>query len=88
MTVKLLPILAVVCMFTAPPHAGDTTITTADPARAEIVTSDVAHFWTAFDDAARQPMAERAGVYALQLYNGIVELRASVYSSSAARTRR
>src|SRR5579863_8768198 len=29
------------------------TITTTDPDEAEIVTSDVVHFWQAFDDAAK-----------------------------------
>jgi hypothetical protein len=68
-TLKLLPILAAMRVFIAPAHATDTTITTSDPARAEIVNSDVAHFWTAFDDAAKLPMADRAGVYAREYFD-------------------
>ncbi|MGA9853323.1 MAG: hypothetical protein WBR15_10380 [Gammaproteobacteria bacterium] len=42
---------------------------TPDPDQAEIVTSDVGHFWRAFDDAAKVPMAERAGVYAKEYFD-------------------
>src|SRR5690348_17765754 len=35
------------------------TTTTTDPDKAEVVTSDVAHFWQAFDDAAKLPAAQR-----------------------------
>ena len=38
--------------------------TTLDPEQSEVVTSDVEHFWQAFDDASKVPPAERAGVYA------------------------
>ena len=44
------------------------TTTTLDPGQAEIVTSDVGHFWQAFDDAAKVPAAERAGVYAKEYF--------------------
>jgi hypothetical protein len=40
------------------------TSTTLNPEQAEVVTSDVEHFWQAFDDAAKVPLPERAGVYA------------------------
>ncbi|HEX7129148.1 MAG TPA: DUF2268 domain-containing putative Zn-dependent protease [Rhodanobacteraceae bacterium] len=39
------------------------TTTTTDPDKAKVVTSDVAHFWQAFDDAAKVPAAQRANVY-------------------------
>lgn len=39
------------------------TTTTLDPDQAEIVTTDVAHFWQAFDDAAKAPPGQRAAVY-------------------------
>jgi len=38
--------------------------TTTDPAQAGNVTADVANVWQAFDDAAKQRAAARAGVYA------------------------
>lgn len=60
---KLLPIfaaLSTLAIVTA--HAADT-VTTSDPAQAEIVTSDVDHFWQAFDDAAKLPAAEREPIY-------------------------
>ncbi|HSN18503.1 MAG TPA: DUF2268 domain-containing putative Zn-dependent protease [Gammaproteobacteria bacterium] len=40
------------------------TTTTLDPDQAEIVTTDVDHFWQAFDDAAKLPAAQREGTYA------------------------
>ncbi|MGH8213142.1 MAG: DUF2268 domain-containing putative Zn-dependent protease [Rhodanobacteraceae bacterium] len=39
------------------------TTTTTDPDKAEVVTTDVAHFWRAFDDAAEVPMAQRVEIY-------------------------
>ncbi len=39
------------------------TAMTRNPDQAEVVTADVSHFWRAFDDAARLPMAERTAVY-------------------------
>src|SRR6185312_16291384 len=39
------------------------TTTTTDPAKAEVVTTDVAHFWQAFDDAAQVPDAKRVEIY-------------------------
>jgi hypothetical protein len=51
----LLAMIPVLCGFTT---------TTLDPEQAEIVTSDVQHFWQAFDHAAKVPLAERSGVYA------------------------
>lgn len=35
------------------------TTTTTDPSKAEVVVTDVAHFWQAFDDAAKVPPARR-----------------------------
>ncbi len=43
--------------------------TTLDPSKAEVVTSDVKHFWRAFDDAARVPMAERALIYRKEYFD-------------------
>lgn len=51
--------IAVLCGFTT---------TTLDPNRVEVVTTDVGHFWQAFDDAAKVPMAQRAGVYAKEYF--------------------
>ena len=45
------------------------TTTTLDPDRAEIVTSDVEHFWQAFDDAAKLPLAERAAIYQKEYFD-------------------
>ena len=39
------------------------TATTDDPNQAAVVTTDVDHFWQAFDDAAKVTMAERAAIY-------------------------
>lgn len=39
------------------------TAVTRDPSHAEIVTSDVTRFWSAFDDAAKVPMPGRVSVY-------------------------
>lgn len=47
---------------------GFTTITT-DPAKAEVVTTDVAHFWKAFDDAAKAPPAQRAEIYRKEYFD-------------------
>ena len=60
---KLLPIFATLLVLTGPLCAADTTITTPDPAQAEIVTSDVDHFWQAFDDAAKVPADQRMAIY-------------------------
>jgi hypothetical protein len=51
--------LPVLCGFTS---------TTLNPEQAEVVTSDVEHFWQAFDDAAKAPLADRAGVYAKEYF--------------------
>src|SRR5580698_4012894 len=45
------------------------TTTTLDPDKAEIVTSDVDHFWQAFDDAAKVPLAQRADVYTKEYFD-------------------
>lgn len=45
------------------------TAMTRNPDQAEIVTSDVNHFWKAFDDAAKVPMAERATVYRKEYFD-------------------
>ena len=39
------------------------TTTTTDPRKAEVVTTDVAHFWQAFDDAARASPAQRVEIF-------------------------
>ena len=50
-----LPAIAIaLCGFMAP---------RPDPPRAQIVTSDVEHFWRAFDDASKRPQSERVEVY-------------------------
>jgi hypothetical protein len=46
-----------------------TMITTDDPDRAEIVTSDVGHFWQAFADAAKAPLPERAAIYQREYFD-------------------
>jgi hypothetical protein len=43
--------------------------TISDPDKVEVVTSDVAHFWQAFDDASKLPMAERAGIYRKEYFD-------------------
>jgi len=45
------------------------TITTTDPDQAEIVTSDVAHFWQAFDDAAKVPADQRVAIYTREYFD-------------------
>lgn len=45
------------------------TLTTQDPGQAEVVTTDVAHFWQAFDDAANVPAAERVGIYQKEYFD-------------------
>jgi len=44
------------------------TAATPDPGQVEIVTTDVEHFWQAFDDAAKVPLAQRAAVYTKEYY--------------------
>lgn len=45
------------------------TVTTPDPDQAEIVTSDIAHFWQAFDDAGKVPVAQRVRIYAEEYFD-------------------
>ena len=45
------------------------TTTTLDPDQAEVVTSDVEHFWQAFDDAAKVPMEQRAAIYTKEYFD-------------------
>jgi hypothetical protein len=45
------------------------TATTLDPDQAEIVTSDVDHFWQAFDDAAKAPPDQRTAIYAKEYFD-------------------
>ena len=45
------------------------TATTTDPAQVEIVTTDVDHFWHAFDDAARVPATQRAAIYSREYFD-------------------
>jgi hypothetical protein len=64
MAVKLPAVFAALLLSViAPAVAEDATVTTSDPAQAEIMTSDVDHFWQAFDDAAKAPMQQREAVY-------------------------
>jgi len=48
---------------------GFTTITTTDPAKAEVVTTDVAHFWQTFDDAATAPPTQRVEIYRKEYFD-------------------
>lgn len=45
------------------------TTTTSDPDTVEVETSDVAHFWHAFDKASKMPMAERAAIYRKEYFD-------------------
>lgn len=60
---KSLPILAALLTLAGPAQADDATVTTSDPAQAEIVTTDVEHFWQAFDAAAKLPLEQREAIY-------------------------
>lgn len=66
---KLMPIFAAAFALSVSAHAADTTITTTDPAQAEIVTSDVEHFWQAFDDAAKLPSPQREAIYQKEYFD-------------------
>jgi hypothetical protein len=57
---SVLGVLLLLCGFTT---------TTLDPDQAEVVTSDVDHFWQAFDDAAKVPPADRAEVYTKEYFD-------------------
>ena len=61
--------LALIALFAALPPLGASTVTTLDPGQAEVVTSDVTHFWQAFDDAAKAPAAQRAGIYGKEYFD-------------------
>lgn len=50
----LAPLLLSLCGFTT---------TTTDPDKSEVVTTDVAHFWQAFDDAGKAPASQRVEIY-------------------------
>src|SRR5690348_272911 len=50
----LAPLALTLCGFTT---------TTTDPNKAEVVTTDVAHFWQAFDDAGKAPEARRVEIF-------------------------
>lgn len=50
----LVPLMLSLCGFTT---------TTTDPNKAEVVTTDVAHFWQAFDDAAKASEAKRVEIF-------------------------
>ncbi|HEY3521716.1 MAG TPA: DUF2268 domain-containing putative Zn-dependent protease [Rhodanobacteraceae bacterium] len=45
------------------------TTTTTDPGKAEVVTTDVAHFWQAFDDAAKAPEAKRVEIFRKEYFD-------------------
>ena len=45
------------------------TTTTTDPNKAEVVTTDVAHFWQAFDDAVKVPAAQRVEIYRKEYFD-------------------
>jgi hypothetical protein len=54
------PLALCLCAFTR---------TTTDPRKAEVVTTDVAHFWQAFDDAAKVPWAQRVEIYRKEYFD-------------------
>lgn len=43
--------------------------TTSEPNKVEVATSDVAHFWQAFDDACKVPVRDRVGVYRREYFD-------------------
>ena len=45
------------------------TTTTTDPNQAEVVTTDVAHFWQAFDHVAKAPPAQRVEIYRKEYFD-------------------
>jgi hypothetical protein len=45
------------------------TTTTTDPNKAEVVTTDVAHFWQAFDDAVKVPPPQRVEIYRKEYFD-------------------
>lgn len=45
------------------------TTTTTDPDKADVITADVAHFWQAFDDAAKAPPAHRLEIYRREYFD-------------------
>jgi hypothetical protein len=64
--VALVALLATSTLAVAEQQAGEIT---TDPNKVEIVTADVDHFWRAFDDAAKAPMAQRAGIYRKEYFD-------------------
>ena len=48
---------------------GSTTTTTLDPNEAEVVTTDVAHFWRAFDESAKVSTERRVDVYRREYFD-------------------
>jgi len=56
----LAPLALTLCGFTT---------TTTDPDKAEVVTADVAHFWQAFDDAAKAPEARRVEIFRKEYFD-------------------
>ncbi|MBN8736287.1 MAG: hypothetical protein J0H27_08460 [Xanthomonadales bacterium] len=45
------------------------TTTTTDPDKAKVVTTDVAHFWQAFDAAAKAPAVQRVEIYRKEYFD-------------------
>ncbi|MBN8714459.1 MAG: hypothetical protein J0H50_10900 [Xanthomonadales bacterium] len=59
--IMLTPLLLLLCGFT--------TTTTTDPDKVEVVTSDVTHFWQAFDNAGKVPATQRAAIYQKEYFD-------------------
>jgi hypothetical protein len=49
--------------------SGSTRTTTLDPNKVEVVTSDVTHFWRAFDDSAKVSTERRVDVYRREYFD-------------------
>lgn len=62
-------ILKCLALIGAMPLLCAATTTTLDPDQAEIVTSDVDHFWQAFDDAAKVPADQRVAIYTKEYFD-------------------
>jgi hypothetical protein len=62
-------LLGLAALISALPFITGFTKMTHHPDQAEIVTSDVTHFWQAFTDAANVPMAERAAIYQREYFD-------------------
>ena len=67
---KLASLSLLTGMVLAPAAFADTTdTTTQDPDQAQIVTTDVDHFWQAFDDAAKVAPDQRTAIYVREYFD-------------------